>query len=137
MYVVLDSIFVRFIVLGSFLDLMVASAWLGWFPVLFYSTVYIGELHKKSSPIPENVDAAITLDAEATRLGTRALFYSALVSLAANVIMPSFVISQSAKHASSPLQPKQKTWFERVRIHLASLWALSHFIFAICMAATL
>lgn len=124
----------RFRVCSSLPALMVASAWLGWFPVLFYTTVYIGDLHKQSSPIPENEDAAIALDAESTRLGSRAMFYSALVSLAANIIMPSFV---HAGHASRPLQPKQKTWLERVRMHLASLWALSHLIFATCMAATL
>ncbi|KAG9313671.1 hypothetical protein JVU11DRAFT_6016 [Chiua virens] len=111
-------------------------AWLGWFPVLFYSTVYIGDLHKKSSPIPENAHAAIVLDAEATRLGTRALFYSALVSLIANIVMPSFIVPQRAWHPSSPPRPTQKTWLERVQMHLASLWAFSHFIFAMCMAAT-
>ncbi|KAH0831034.1 hypothetical protein J3R83DRAFT_13536 [Lanmaoa asiatica] len=121
---------------SSSLALMVASASLGWFPLLFYTTVYIGDLHKSSSPIPENDAAAIALDVESTRLGTRALFYSALVSLAANIIMPSFVVPQHVGHASSPLQPKQKTWLERVRMHLASLWALSHFVFAMCMAAT-
>ncbi|KAF8552273.1 MFS general substrate transporter [Imleria badia] len=111
-------------------------AWLGWFPVLFYSTVYIGDLHKKASPFPETKAAAIALDVESTRLGTRALFYSALVSLAANIIMPSFVVPQHARHATSPLAPKHKTWLERVRMHLASLWAFSHLIFASCMAAT-
>lgn len=134
---VLDTIFVRLVVFGLTLALMAASAWLGWFPVLFYSTVYIGDLHKISSPIPQTKDAAIALDVEATRLGTRAMFYSALVSLAANIIMPSFVAPQHTRHASSPLEPKRKTWSERVRMHLASLWALSHFIFATCMAATL
>ena len=119
------------------LSLTMASAWLGWFPVLFYSTVYIGDLHKKSSPLPPNKEAAMALDTESMRLGSRALFYSALVSLAGNIIMPFFVIPQHARHASSPLQPKHKTWFERVQMHLASLWALSHLIFALCMAATL
>ena len=116
---------------------MVASAWLGWFPVLFYSTVYIGDLHKNASPIPQTHDAAIALDAEATRLGTRALLCNALVSLVANIIMPYFVASQNARHPASPLQPKPKTWLERGRIPLASLWALSHFLFAFCMLATL
>lgn len=133
----LDPILVGLVVLGLCLVPMITSAWLAWFPVLFYSTVYIGDLHKMASPIPENKAAAIALDAESTRLGTRALFYSALVSLAANIIMPSFVVPQHARHAAGPLQPKHKTWLERVRIHLASLWALSHLIFAMCMAATL
>lgn len=127
----------RSLVCTLLLVLMMASAWLGWFPILFFTTVYIGDLHKKSSPIPESEDAAIALDIESTRLGTRAMFYSALVSLAANIIMPAFVVPQRAGHASSPLQSKKKTWLERVRMHLASLWALSHLIFAICMVATL
>jgi solute carrier family 45 protein 1/2/4 len=117
--------------------LSIASAWLAWFPVLFYTTLYIGDLHKNSSPIPENDDAAIALDTESTRLGTRALLYSALVSLAANIILPSLVVREKESHASSSLQPKPKWWLERVRIHLASLWAVSHFVFASCMAATL
>ncbi|KAF9219205.1 MFS general substrate transporter [Gyrodon lividus] len=111
-------------------------AWLAWFPVLFYTTLYVGDLHKNSSPIPKDAAAAFALDAESTRLGTRALFYSALVSLAANIIMPSFVVKHNEFRASSPLHLKQKTWLERVRIHLASLWAVSHLIFALCMAAT-
>ena len=133
----LDPILVRFTGCSSFFVLTIASAWLGWFPVLFYTTVYVGDLHKNSSPIPQNRDAAIALDAESTRLGTRALLYSALVCLAANIIMPAFVAPQHARHTSSPLQPKHKTWLERAQMHLASLWALSHFIFALCMAATL
>ncbi|KAF9242259.1 hypothetical protein BU15DRAFT_86856 [Melanogaster broomeanus] len=112
------------------------TAWIAWFPVLFYTTLYIGDLHKNSSPIPQDDDATIALDAESTRLGTRALFYSALVSLMANIIMPSFVVRQKEPYPSSTLQPKQVTWLERVRVHLASLWAVSHFIFASCMAAT-
>ncbi|KAG2131037.1 major facilitator superfamily domain-containing protein [Suillus clintonianus] len=110
-------------------------AWLAWFPVLFYTTVYIGELHKRVSPIPEDDNSAMILEAEATRLGARALFYSALVSLAANIIMPFFVVHAKEVATLSPSQPK-KLWFERVRIHLATLWAFSLFIFAFCMAAT-
>ena len=87
--------------------------------------------------IPQNHDATIALDAEATRLGTRALLCNALVSLVANIIMPYFVASQHARHPASPLQPRPKTWLERVQIPLASLWALSHFLFAFCMLATL
>ncbi|KAH7882867.1 major facilitator superfamily domain-containing protein [Phlebopus sp. FC_14] len=111
-------------------------AWLAWFPVLFYTTVYIGELHKKASATPEDDDAAIALDIESTRLGTRALFYSALVSLAANIVLPLFVVSPQEPHKTGSMQPLGKTWFERLRIQLSTLWALSHLIFALCMAAT-
>ena len=126
-----------FTICNSFLVLMLARVWLGWFPALFYSTVYIGDLHKNSSPIPQTQDAVIALDVESTCLGTRALFYHALVTLTANIIMPSFVVPQHARYTSSPLQPERKAWLDRVRMHLASLWALSHFLFVVCMAATL
>lgn len=109
---------------------------LAWFPVLFYTTVYIGELHKWVSPPPADDISAIILEEEATRLGTRALFYSALVSLAANIIMPVFVVRAKEDIAIlTPLQPK-KPWLEHMQVHLATLWAFSLFIFALCMAAT-
>ncbi|KAG2126871.1 major facilitator superfamily domain-containing protein [Suillus bovinus] len=108
---------------------------LAWFPVLFYTTVYIGELHKQVSPPPADDDSAVILEEEATRLGTRALFYSALVSLAANIIMPFFVIRAKEVAISTPLRLK-KPWLERVQVHLATLWAFSLLVFALCMAAT-
>jgi len=101
-----------------------------------YTTLYIGELHKQLSPPPGDDSSAIVLEEEATRLGARALFYSALVSLAANTIMPVFVVHANEVATFSPLQPN-KPWLERVRVHLATLWAFSHFVFAFCMAATL
>lgn len=115
------------------------SAWLGWFPVLFYTTVYIGELHKSASPVPDPSDttAVRALEAEATRLGSRALLYSALLSLAANIALPFFVSeARQRKPALSPLVTNG-TWIERFQVHLASLWAASHLIFALCMGATL
>ncbi|KAG2033329.1 major facilitator superfamily domain-containing protein [Suillus americanus] len=110
-------------------------AWLAWFPVLFYTTVYIGELHKWVSPPPADDISANILEEEATRLGARALFYSALVSLAANIIMPFFIARTKEVAILTPLQLK-KPWLERVQVHLATLWAFSLFIFAFCMAAT-
>lgn len=98
--------------------------------------MYIGELHKQVSPLPVDDSSATALEGEATRLGTRALFYSALVSLTANIVMPLFIAHAKEVATSSPLQPKN-TWLERVRVHLATLWAFSHFIFALCMAGTL
>jgi solute carrier family 45 protein 1/2/4 len=115
------------------------SAWLGWFPVLFYTTVYVGELHKRASPVPDPSDIAAVhaLETEATRLGSRALLYSSLVSLAANVVLP-FFVSESINRlpALSPLLAN-RTWAERCQVHLSSLWALSHLVFALCMGATL
>ncbi|TEB23029.1 MFS general substrate transporter [Coprinellus micaceus] len=112
-------------------------AWIAWFPVLFYSTLYVGDLHKQNSPVPATDEARKLLDAEATRLGSRALFFSSLLALLANVALPAFV-----PEAKTQERDYEQSLWERLRIpkmfqvHLATLWAASHIIFAGCMLAT-
>src|SRR6202030_3312514 len=76
--VVHNSIFLFVSTAHSVRILRYSSAWIAWFPVLFYSTLYVGDLYKHSMP-PATTDEQQTLiDDEALRLGSRALFYSAL-----------------------------------------------------------
>ena len=105
--------------------------------MLFYTTLYIGELHKRNSSPPESDAAALALDAKATRLGSRALFYSALLSLTANIVLPFFVCEarQTPITSISPMARK-RTWLEYAQVRLASLWAFSHALFAVCMLGT-
>jgi solute carrier family 45 protein 1/2/4 len=113
------------------------SAWVGWFPVLFYTSVYVGELHKRASPLGPNPDPAAiqALEAEANRLGSRALFYSALLTLAMNILLPFFVReTATTDHAVARTRP---TCAERIQLHLGDLWTISHAVFAGCMLATL
>lgn len=110
-------------------------AWLGWFPILFYTTVYIGELHKRASPTPTDDDAAAALDAEGTRLGTRAMLCNAVVALVTTFVMPLFVLRDEDRRRG--LLAPAKGWSNRRKMHLATLWAASHLLFALCMAATL
>lgn len=122
-----------------------SSAWIAWFPVLFYSTIYVGDLHKRVSPIPADDDAQAALDAEATRLGSRALFFSALLSLSVNLVLPLFVTETAS--VGTPVarfsRQQQSLWTRithvprSMQLHLSTLWALSHFVFATCMMATL
>ncbi|KAF5324984.1 hypothetical protein D9619_009553 [Psilocybe cf. subviscida] len=119
-------------------------AWIGWFPVLFYSTLYVGDLHKRASPSPTDDEARAALDAQATRLGSRALFFSALLSLFVNLALPMFVTE--AASAGTPLTrlgKQQKSWWARIthvprgmQLHLSTLWAVSHLVFSMCMMAT-
>ncbi|TFY54951.1 hypothetical protein EVJ58_g8555 [Rhodofomes roseus] len=114
-------------------------AWVGWFPVLFYTTEFIAELHKYDNASMPQDDPA--LNAEATRLGSRALFYSAILSLTCNVLLPFFVSEATKSRAAleRKLSGHTSRWvmtYERVKIHLATLWAVSHIVFAVCMAAT-
>ena len=117
-----------------------SSAWIAWFPILFYSTLYVGDLHKRSSPAATTDEQQTIIDAEATRLGSRALFYSALLALTINFILPAFV-TEAAVH---PSQDQSSSWWKRVcrvprgmQIHLVTIWAISHLVFACCMFATL
>ncbi|KAI0926618.1 hypothetical protein AcV7_010403 [Taiwanofungus camphoratus] len=119
-------------------------AWLGWFPVLFYTSAFIGDLHKRTSPLPPSDPA---LDAEATRLGSRALFYSSILSLAANLVLPFFVreaagsqrLLQSKLGSAGTGKGRGSAWLRRLgraKVSLAALWAVSHAVFAVCMGAT-
>ncbi|KAI0665836.1 hypothetical protein C8Q78DRAFT_1072817 [Trametes maxima] len=115
------------------------SSWIGWFPVLFYTTAFIGDLHKRASSLPSDDPA---LDAEATRLGTRALFYQFLLSLTANILLPFFVAESARSRRGLErrlLQAHKSAWvrtYERLKVSLATLWATGHLLFAICMLAT-
>ena len=116
------------------------SSWIGWFPVLFYTTAFIGDLHKRSSSLPLDDPG---LDAEATRLGTRALFFSSLVSLAGNVFLP-LVVAESVRSRPPPERrfaaSRRNMWARlcaRLKVSLSILWAMGHLVFAICMFATL
>lgn len=113
---------------------------MGWFPVLFYTTAFIGDLHKRSSTLPLDDPS---LDAEATRLGTRALFFSSLVSFSGTVFLP-FIVAESARSGRTLERRlagvRKSAWaklFDRLKVSLPTLWAMGHFVFATCMFATL
>ena len=77
--------------------------WIGWFPFLFYSTTYIGQL--KVNPYfaenpdltPEQIEDAWQ---KATRVGTFAMLIFAITSLTSNLLLP-FVIVPSYQAPSS------------------------------------
>jgi solute carrier family 45 protein 1/2/4 len=69
-------------------------AWIGWFPLLFYQSTWIGELYVQpfleanpNMPI-EDINK---LYEKATRVGTFALLIWAITSLTSNLILPLFV----------------------------------------------
>lgn len=69
-------------------------AWIGFFPMLFYTSSYIGEIYVQpyleANPhmTPEEVDK---LYEKATRVGTFALLIFSITSLVTNVFLPFFV----------------------------------------------
>ena len=75
------------------------------------------------------------LEDEAVRLGSRALFYNSLLSLAATFIMPIFIREANETHENS--QSLLRRIFSGMKIHLCDLWTFSHLLFALCMVSTL
>ncbi|KAJ7216334.1 hypothetical protein GGX14DRAFT_604390 [Mycena pura] len=119
-------------------------AWLGWFPILFYTTMYISDIYARS---PSTSGTAEEIAAEGTRLGARALFFSAILALATNVLLPLFTRSTAAKtrghvridssdvpgHATVPLGFDVPA---ALKFPLSTLWAWSHLLFGACMLGT-
>ncbi len=149
--------------------------------MLFYTTLYIGDLHKReyytsllltesigpstlgliNSTVVSRQDDTDALEAESTRLGSRALFFSSILALSTNVLLPFFIIKtrrKSARHLNAGYDSTRvrnetdgytstrtaagKLWAlwsipDAIKVHLASLWAVSHVVFAGCMLATL
>jgi len=114
-------------------------AWIGWFPILFYTTLYVGDIYK--SGLPDSADPeSDEVDAEATRLGTRALFWSACISLFCNSVLPFLVSPTVRPRTIGDLFQGESGAFKRIarkfQISLPMLWALSHALFTLCMFGT-
>ncbi|KAH6654428.1 MFS general substrate transporter [Truncatella angustata] len=124
-------------------------AWIGFFPMLFYTSSFISEIyiepHLEKNPhlSPEELDQ---LYEEGTRVGTFALLIFAVTSLATNVFLPFFVaptydgpVTHTAPGeapGSLPSDDDKKSWLEYLIIPgftLRRAWMLSNVIFAIAM----
>ncbi|KAJ5518863.1 Major facilitator superfamily domain general substrate transporter [Penicillium expansum] len=71
------------------------AAWVGWFPFLYYSTTYVGQLYV--NPVfadnPHLSEGEVDKAWEdATRVGTLALLIYAIISFLANMLLPLFVV---------------------------------------------
>ncbi|KAH9884562.1 major facilitator superfamily domain-containing protein [Xylariomycetidae sp. FL2044] len=124
-------------------------AWVGFFPMLFYTSSYIGgmyvEPYLQENPhmTPEELD---DLYERATRRGTFALLIFAITSLTTNVLLPFCVdptydnnpVINSASGESSSTSDG-KSWLRRLIIPgftLRRAWMLSLILFAIAMFCT-
>nr|GAT45812.1 MFS general substrate transporter [Mycena chlorophos] len=138
-------------------------AWLGWFPVLFYTTMYISDLYFRSLPPPSTRrdEPVETPEDIATRLGARAQLFNALLALATNALLPLLL-----PHPDGPKEARRRrrrgmrnsalmgrvdldevqaareetrkwslaNWVpDAVRFPLPTWWAASHAVFAMCM----
>ncbi|KAI6092626.1 major facilitator superfamily domain-containing protein [Hypoxylon rubiginosum] len=130
------------------------AAWIGFFPMLFYTSSYIGEIYvepflqENPNMTPEELDQ---LYEKATRVGTFALLIFAITSLATNVLLPFFidptydnnpVVSHAPGEAPAAFQSPVsdgKSFLSRLVVPgltLRRAWLLSEFLFAGSMFCT-
>ncbi|EGS20883.1 uncharacterized protein CTHT_0027210 [Thermochaetoides thermophila DSM 1495] len=127
-------------------------AWIGFFPMLFYTSEYIAEIYvdpfleKNPHMTPEELDK---LYEDATRQGTFALLIFAIVGLATNVFLPFFIapsietrVETAGDDANSlkDYDGAKKTWLDYLVIPgftLRRAWMLAQILFTICMLCTL
>jgi solute carrier family 45 protein 1/2/4 len=124
-------------------------AWIGFFPQLFYSSSYVGDIYvqpyleKNPNMTPAEIDQ---LYEKATRVGTFALLVYAITSLATNVLLPFFIAPTYDSPSSASIR-SQKSYTTRTTrlldklvipwLTLRRAWLCSHVIFATCMFSTL
>ncbi|KAI0841662.1 MFS general substrate transporter [Hypoxylon sp. FL0890] len=125
------------------------AAWIGFFPMLFYTSSYIGEIYvepfleENPNMTPEELDK---LYEKATRVGTFALLIFAITSLATNVLLPFFIdptydnsIANSSHGALEGPLEDGKSILSRLVIPgftLRRAWLLSELLFAGAMFCT-
>ncbi|KAL2136135.1 hypothetical protein VTI74DRAFT_5358 [Chaetomium olivicolor] len=130
-------------------------AWIGFFPMLFYTSAYIGEIYaepylqENPNMSPEELDK---LYERATREGTFALLIFAIMGLATNVFLPFFIAptyeTQVGIAADAPgeapgalkhYDEEQKSWLDYLIIPgftLRRAWMLAQILFTGSMLCT-
>ncbi|KIY65067.1 MFS general substrate transporter [Cylindrobasidium torrendii FP15055 ss-10] len=100
-------------------------SWMGWFPVWFYTTVFVGDAYKRQILAdPATPFDAAAIEDEATRVGAHALLYSALLSLSCNFVLPLLTKNPDGSEA--------KSW----KIGQTELWVVGMGVFSTSMFAT-
>ncbi|EKG15878.1 Major facilitator superfamily domain general substrate transporter [Macrophomina phaseolina MS6] len=88
------------------------AAWIGWFPFLFYTTTYIGEIYTDPyfQENPHMTEDEINKVWEkGTRMGTLALFIFAITTFIASVFLPLIVAPTYKPPAPEPTTPLTPT----------------------------
>lgn len=117
-------------------------AQIGWFPILFYSTVWVGEIYKADVRLNGGKQSDHELFEQATRAGSHAFFWHAILSLLTSIILPLVVpnpVDESHTHPvwfpNSSLARKLRNLRELCP-ELPFWWPFANFIFCVSMMGT-
>jgi solute carrier family 45 protein 1/2/4 len=110
----------------------------GWFPFLFYSTTWVGEVYLRYDA-PADVKAAGDLTGKVGRIGSQALICFSIITFVMSVLLPFFVKSPDDEklHGFTPRPPKNLagmvTGLEKYKPSLLTAWTIAHCLFASSM----
>ncbi|KAI4686366.1 uncharacterized protein J4E84_005643 [Alternaria hordeiaustralica] len=106
-------------------------AWIGWFPFLFYSTTWVGEVYLRYDA-PAEVKAAGDLTGKVGRIGSMALIAFSIITFVMSVLLPFFVQSpeEDEKGPGFSRPSKQSTGLAKYKPSLLTAWTTAHCIFA-------
>ncbi|KAI5212517.1 sucrose transport protein [Aureobasidium subglaciale] len=109
-------------------------SWIGWFPFLFYSTTWVGEIYLRYDASPEVKESKDPLS-DIGRVGSMSLIVFSIVTFIGSITLPWMVKSpEDEKPEFTPRPPASiapivKTVVER-KPSLLTAWTVSHLIFA-------
>ncbi|KAF2715285.1 sucrose transport protein-like protein [Pleomassaria siparia CBS 279.74] len=109
-------------------------AWIGWFPFLFYSTTWVGEIYLRFEA-PAEAKNAGDLTGQVGRIGSMALIAFSIITFVMSVLLPFVVKSPEDEGPQfTPRPPQSIASFvieiEKYKPSLLSMWTVSHCIFA-------
>lgn len=117
-------------------------AQIGWFPILFYSTVWVGEIYKADARLNGSKQSDHELFEKATRAGSHAFFWHAVLSLITSILLPLVVpnpVHEIHGHpvwfANSQIVDKLRSLRDRCP-ELPFWWICGHLIFFVSMMGT-
>ncbi|EUC38103.1 hypothetical protein COCCADRAFT_32794 [Bipolaris zeicola 26-R-13] len=113
-------------------------AWIGWFPFLFYSTTWVGEVYLRYDAPPE-IKAAGDMTGKVGRIGSTALVSFSIVTFITSVLLPFFVENPEHSEKGPGFSPSSKRKFdagpwEKRKPSLLTAWVVAHCIFACSMS---
>ncbi|KAL1392353.1 sucrose transporter [Phyllosticta capitalensis] len=112
-------------------------AWVGWFPFLFYSTTWVGEIYKRYD-VPAGAQQSADALGQIGRLGSLSLIIFSTITFIGSVALPSLVRTpDDEKPEFTPRPPPGLAGvfevYEKNKPSLLTAWTISHIIFTCTM----
>jgi solute carrier family 45, member 1/2/4 len=116
-------------------------AWLGWFPFLFFSSTWVGEVYQRydqpNEPKGDTKDRPKDAVADIARVGSMALVLFACMSLIGSITLP-WIVKKPASDPQNKEPPPKYELLNKIlkaikpyKPSLSMAWMVSHILFAV------